>query len=69
MELLMKRSFRNSSIPGGAVYSLLYTPHRGWWSWLLQSLVNGVYCFGFLFMMPQLFLNYRLKSVAHLPLR
>jgi len=54
---------------GGAVYSLLYTPHRGWWSWLLQSLVNGVYCFGFLFMMPQLFLNYRLKSVAHLPLR
>jgi len=54
---------------GGAVYSLLYTPHRGWWSWMLQSLVNGVYCFGFLFMLPQLFLNYRLKSVAHLPLR
>jgi len=56
-------------IAGGAIYSLLYTPHRGWWSWVLQSLVNGVYCFGFLFMMPQLFLNYRLKSVAHLPFR
>jgi len=31
--------------------------------------VNGVYAFGFLFMLPQLFLNYKLKSVAHLPWR
>jgi hypothetical protein len=30
-------------------------------------LVNGVYAFGFLFMLPQLFVNYKLKSVAHLP--
>jgi hypothetical protein len=29
--------------------------------------VNGVYAFGFLFMLPQLFVNYKLKSVAHLP--
>ncbi|CAI8016196.1 Cleft lip and palate transmembrane protein 1-like protein [Geodia barretti] len=29
----------------------------------------GVYAFGFLFMLPQLFLNYKLKSVAHLPWR
>ena len=29
--------------------------------------MNGVYAFGFLFMLPQLFLNYKLKSVAHLP--
>ena len=34
---------------------------------LLQTTVNGVYAFGFLFMLPQLFLNYKLKSVAHLP--
>lgn len=27
----------------------------------------GVYAFGLLLMTPQLFLNYRLKSVAHLP--
>nr|XP_012330644.2 cleft lip and palate transmembrane protein 1-like protein [Aotus nancymaae] len=27
----------------------------------------GVYAFGFLFMLPQLFVNYKLKSVAHLP--
>lgn len=54
---------------GGAVYSLLYQPHRSWYSWCLNSLVNGVYAFGFLFMLPQLFVNYQLKSVAHLPWR
>ncbi|MCL4128365.1 UNVERIFIED_CONTAM: hypothetical protein GTU68_059357 [Idotea baltica] len=52
---------------GGAVYSLLYTPHKSWYSWVINSLVNGIYAFGFLFMMPQLFINYKLKSVAHLP--
>ncbi|XP_022091942.1 cleft lip and palate transmembrane protein 1-like protein [Acanthaster planci] len=53
----------------GAVYSLLYVPHKSWYSWVIQSLVNGVYAFGFLFMLPQLFVNYKLKSVAHLPWR
>ncbi|KAK8758228.1 hypothetical protein V5799_004142 [Amblyomma americanum] len=38
-----------------------------WYSWCIHSLANGVYAFGFLFMLPQLFLNYKLKSVAHLP--
>jgi len=52
---------------GGAVYSLFYVPHKSWFGWALQSLVNGVYGFGFLFMLPQLFINYKLKSVAHLP--
>lgn len=32
-------------------------------------MVNGVYAFGFLFMLPQLFVNYKLKSVAALPWR
>merc|ERR1712112_680225 len=54
---------------GGAMYSLLYTPHKSWYSWTIQTTVNGVYAFGFLFMLPQLFLNYKLKSVAHLPWR
>ncbi|XP_057379380.1 lipid scramblase CLPTM1L-like [Daphnia carinata] len=53
----------------GAIYSLIYTSHRSWYSWGLQSMVNGVYAFGFLFMLPQLFVNYKLKSVAHLPWR
>lgn len=52
-----------------AVYSLIYQPHKSWYSWLVRSLVNGIYAFGFLFMLPQLFLNYKLKSVAHLPWR
>lgn len=53
----------------GAIYSLLYTPHKSWYSWTIQTTVNGVYAFGFMFMLPQLFLNYKLKSVAHLPWR
>ncbi|XP_015597472.1 cleft lip and palate transmembrane protein 1-like protein [Cephus cinctus] len=53
----------------GASYSLLYQPHKSWYSWCINSLVNGVYAFGFLFMLPQLFVNYKLKSVAHLPWR
>ncbi|XP_066138120.1 lipid scramblase CLPTM1L [Euwallacea fornicatus] len=52
-----------------AFYSLLYQPHKSWYSWTINSLVNGVYAFGFLFMLPQLFINYRLKSVAALPWR
>ncbi|XP_064399046.1 lipid scramblase CLPTM1L-like [Halichondria panicea] len=53
----------------GAVYQLVYSSYRSWYSWIINSLVNGVYTFGFLFMLPQLFLNYKLKSVAHLPWR
>ncbi|XP_049875138.1 cleft lip and palate transmembrane protein 1-like protein [Pectinophora gossypiella] len=53
----------------GAIYSLVYEPHRSWYSWALHSVVNGVYAFGFLFMLPQLFVNYRLRSVAALPWR
>ncbi|XP_020490388.1 lipid scramblase CLPTM1L [Labrus bergylta] len=52
---------------GGAVYALVFLRYKSWYSWLINSLVNGVYAFGFLFMLPQLFVNYKLKSVAHLP--
>uniref|UniRef100_A0A8C1BCW9 Lipid scramblase CLPTM1L n=1 Tax=Cyprinus carpio carpio TaxID=630221 RepID=A0A8C1BCW9_CYPCA len=51
----------------GAVYSLVFVKYKSWYSWIINSLVNGVYAFGFLFMLPQLFVNYKLKSVAHLP--
>ncbi|XP_043679864.1 cleft lip and palate transmembrane protein 1-like protein isoform X1 [Vespula pensylvanica] len=54
---------------GAALYSLIYQHHKSWYSWTINSLVNGVYAFGFLFMLPQLFINYKLKSVAHLPWR
>lgn len=52
--------------------NLVSTSHEkliSWYSWTLNSLVNGVYAFGFLFMLPQLFVNYKLKSVAALPWR
>uniref|UniRef100_A0A8D0FG34 Lipid scramblase CLPTM1L n=1 Tax=Strix occidentalis caurina TaxID=311401 RepID=A0A8D0FG34_STROC len=52
---------------GGAGYSLLNVKYKSWYSWLINSFVNGVYAFGFLFMLPQLFVNYKMKSVAHLP--
>ncbi|KAI5639733.1 cleft lip and palate transmembrane protein 1 (CLPTM1) domain-containing protein [Phthorimaea operculella] len=51
----------------GAIYSLIYEPHKSWYSWAIHSIVNCVYAFGFLLMLPQLFVNYRLRSVAALP--
>ncbi|CAG00010.1 unnamed protein product [Tetraodon nigroviridis] len=52
---------------GGAVLSLFYLRHRSVYSWLINTLVTGVYAFGFLSMAPQLFVNYKLASVSHLP--
>lgn len=56
-------------IIGYSIYSLIYDTHRSWYSWVLSSLVGCVYTFGFIMMTPQLFINYKLKSVAHLPWR
>ena len=50
-------------------YSLVFEEHKGWLSWLITSASSGVYAFGFVMMTPQLFLNWKLKSVAHLPWR
>ena len=52
-----------------AIYSLMYDRHKSWYSWILSSLTSCVYMFGFVMMCPQLFINYKLKSVAHLPWR
>uniref|UniRef100_A0A7S2SU91 Cleft lip and palate transmembrane protein 1 n=1 Tax=Rhizochromulina marina TaxID=1034831 RepID=A0A7S2SU91_9STRA len=56
-------------VMGFALYSLVYHPHKSWYSWVVESLANGIYVFGFIFMTPQLFINYKLKSVSHLPWR
>jgi len=56
-------------IAGISGYTLCYGAQKSWWSWMISSLANGVYTFGFVMMTPQLFINYRLKSVAHLPWR
>ncbi|KAK6181369.1 hypothetical protein SNE40_009235 [Patella caerulea] len=52
-----------------AVYSLLYQEHKGWYSWVLGMMYGFLLTFGFIMMTPQLFINYKLKSVAHLPWR
>ncbi|KAH7117641.1 cleft lip and palate transmembrane protein 1-domain-containing protein [Dendryphion nanum] len=50
-----------------AVYSLLYNTHKSWYSFIITTLVGSVYAYGFLMMVPSLYINYRLKSVAHMP--
>jgi len=53
-------------VAGYGVYSLLHMKHKGWYSWVLSTLVGFIYMFGFVMMTPQLFINYKLQSVAHL---
>ena len=55
------------AVVGYATYSLAYDSHKSWYSWLIGSTVNFVYSFGFVLMTPQLFINYKLKSTAHMP--
>ncbi|EYE96701.1 CLPTM1 family protein [Aspergillus ruber CBS 135680] len=52
---------------GYAVYSLIYDTHKSWYSYIIETLVGSVYAYGFLMMVPSLYINYRLKSVAHMP--
>jgi hypothetical protein len=54
---------------GSTVRSLIYGKHRSWLSFILRTLAGGVYSFGFAMMTPQLYINYKLKSVEHLPWR
>ncbi|PWA33469.1 hypothetical protein CCH79_00007507 [Gambusia affinis] len=50
----------------GAVFSLGYIRQKNYYSWLVNTLVTGVYALGFLSMAPQLFINDKLKSVSHM---
>ncbi|ESZ91225.1 hypothetical protein SBOR_8399 [Sclerotinia borealis F-4128] len=47
-------------------YSLKYESHKSWYSFVIATLVGSVYAYGFLMMVPSLYINYRLKSVAHM---
>jgi len=51
------------------IYSVIYNEHKGWYSFVLGSSYGFLLTFGFIMMTPQLFINYKLKSVAHLPWR
>lgn len=55
-----------------AVYSVLYDTHKSWYSFVITTLVGSVYAYGFLMMVPSLYINYRLKvrlsrSLCHKP--
>jgi hypothetical protein len=50
-----------------AIYSVIYDSHKSWYSYIITTLVGSVYAYGFLLMVPSLYINYRLKSVAHMP--
>ena len=56
-------------VAGLAIFSLLNYKYKSWWTWFISSLADSVYFFGFISMTPQLYINYRLKSVAHLPVK
>ena len=52
-----------------AAYSLVYNTHKSWYSYIIQTLVGSVYAYGFLMMVPSLYINYRLKVSFLLPRR
>ncbi|KAL9655483.1 hypothetical protein ABK040_011876 [Willaertia magna] len=52
---------------GYSIYSLMYNEFKSWYSFVLSTIVGFVYLFGFLNMIPQVYINYKLKSVAHMP--
>merc|ERR1719391_1747757 len=54
---------------GYCIYSVIYNEHKGWYSFILSSCYGFLLTFGFIMMTPQLFINYKMKSVAHLPWR
>jgi len=54
---------------GFAIYRLIYHRFRSWYSWMILTLAIGAQTCGFVVMTPQVFMNYRLKSVEHLPWR
>ncbi|EDQ85960.1 uncharacterized protein MONBRDRAFT_28710 [Monosiga brevicollis MX1] len=54
---------------GYAIYSLVYEEHKGLYSFTVGVLAGAVYVFGFITQTPQLFINYKLQSVAHMPWR
>eukprot|EP00927_Polykrikos_kofoidii_P065546 TRINITY_DN61287_c0_g1_i1.p1 TRINITY_DN61287_c0_g1~~TRINITY_DN61287_c0_g1_i1.p1 ORF type:complete len:553 (+),score=89.03 TRINITY_DN61287_c0_g1_i1:140-1798(+) len=51
------------------LYRLFTTRFRSWYSWVILTLAVCSQTAGFVVMTPQVFMNYRMKSVDHLPWR
>ena len=52
-----------------AGYSLVYEGHKSWYSFVIETLVGSVYAYGFLMMVPSLYINYRLKVCPICPIQ
>jgi hypothetical protein len=52
-----------------AGHNLYYYKYKSFWSWLISSMADFAYSFGFINMMPQIFINYKMKTVAYMPWR
>lgn len=52
-----------------SIYSVLYEEHRSWWSFIITTLVGFVYFYGFLTMVPSLWINYKVGLMYILKLR
>lgn len=50
-------------------YKAYYSNITSYYSFILQTAMGFIYIFGFIDMTPQLYINYKLKSVEHLPWR
>jgi hypothetical protein len=50
-----------------SAYSVVYKEYKSWYSFIVTTLVGFVYTYGFLTLVPSVYINYRLKSVAHVP--
>eukprot|EP00760_Papus_ankaliazontas_P005662 PhM_4_TR1269/c0_g1_i2/m.31615 len=51
------------------VYSAYTDKYKGWYSFAIHTQVRFIYFAGFVMMTPQIFINYKMKSVVHLPWR
>merc|ERR1719161_1589010 len=56
-------------IIGYGVYTMVFECHRGWYALFLHFTASCVYSLGFVLMTPQVFINYKHKTVAFLPWR
>lgn len=52
---------------GFTIRSSIYEKHRGWYTFFINTAAGAVYTFGFVMMTPQLYINYKLQSVEHMP--
>lgn len=50
-----------------AAYSVIYDTHKSWYSFVITTLTGACHAYGFGLMVPSLWINYKLKSVAHMP--